>query len=131
MKVGLPSKKNQQVRVGETVEVLVLSDIKSLSRFMAVRDVYLPDMDLWLSEDPCIERPVFENLIETLRAGSSSSTSVTPALKVNFQHSILMHLEFTALIQLRHNWEVCRTRMASLYYRGLGGGNPAHYRVAF
>lgn len=98
MKVGLPSKKNQQVRVGETVEVLVLSDIKSLSRFMAVRDVYLPDMDLWLSEDPCLERPVFENLIETLRAASSSSSSsVTPALKVNFLHSILMHLGFTPL----------------------------------
>ena len=45
-KVGLPSKKNQQVRVGEAVEVLVLLDIKSLSRFMAVRDVYLPDVDL-------------------------------------------------------------------------------------
>lgn len=85
MKVGVPSKKNQQVRVGETVEVLILSDIKSLSRFMAVRDVYLPDMDLWLSEEPCIERPVFESLIETLRADSSSSAS-----KVIFQHSILL-----------------------------------------
>jgi hypothetical protein len=73
MKVGVPSKKNQQVRVGETVEVLILSDIKSLSRFMAVRDVYLPSMDLWLSEEPCIERPVFESLIETLRADPSSS----------------------------------------------------------
>jgi hypothetical protein len=80
MKVGLPSKKNQ-VQVGEAVEVLVLSDIKSLSRFMAVRDVYLPEMGIWLSEDPCIERPVFEELIETLRAGSSSSP-ITPALEV-------------------------------------------------
>lgn len=81
MKVGLPSKKNQQVRVGETVEVLVLSDIKSLSRFMAVRDVYLPDVDLWLAEEPCLERPVFESLVETLRAASSSSYSGTPALE--------------------------------------------------
>ncbi|XP_024372108.1 uncharacterized protein [Physcomitrium patens] len=80
MKVVMPSKKNQ-VQVGELVEVLVLSDIKSLSRFMAVRDVYLPDMDLWLSEDPCIERPLFEDLVQTLRAGSSSSSLVPPAVK--------------------------------------------------
>ena len=84
MKVGLPSKKNQQVRVGEAVEVLVLLDIKSLSRFMAVRDVYLPDVDLSFAEDPCLERPVFKNLIEILRATSSSTSAETPALKVKF-----------------------------------------------
>ena len=89
MKVGLPSKKNL-VQVGEVVEVLVLSDIKSLSRFMAVRDVYLPDMDLWLSEDPCIERPVFEELIETLRAGSKTSSPTTPALQVTLKHFLSM-----------------------------------------
>lgn len=87
----MPSKKNQ-VQVGELVEVLVLSDIKSLSRFMAVRDVYLPDMDLWLSEDPCIERPLFEDLVQTLRAGSSSSSLVPPAVKVIFKARSLSSL---------------------------------------
>ena len=85
MKVGLPNKK-KLVQVGEAVEVLVLSDIKSLSRFMAVRDVYLPEMGIWLSEEPCIERPVFEELIETLRVGSSTSPT-TPALKVTLNAS--------------------------------------------
>lgn len=66
MKVGEPSKKNhKQVRQGDVVEVLILSDVKSLSRFMAVLDVYLSEMDLLLLEEPCIERPVFQSLIET------------------------------------------------------------------
>ncbi|KAG0593390.1 hypothetical protein KC19_1G326200 [Ceratodon purpureus] len=90
MKVGLPNKK-KLVQVGEAVEVLVLSDIKSLSRFMAVRDVYLPEMGIWLSEEPCIERPVFEELIETLRVGSSTSPT-TPALKGRDTQSVKARL---------------------------------------
>lgn len=103
MKVGLPSKKNQQVRVGEAVEVFVLSDIKSLSRFMAVRDVYLPDVDLWLAEDPCLERPVFENLIEILRASSSSTSAETPALKVKFSNRFL-RIWVLSIHSIEHNW---------------------------
>ncbi|KAG6554018.1 hypothetical protein Mapa_004935 [Marchantia paleacea] len=52
-----------RVKVGERVEVLVMSDRPSLSRFKALRDVYLPDRDVWISEEPYIERECFERLL--------------------------------------------------------------------
>jgi hypothetical protein len=80
MKVWVPGKR-LQVQVGEPVEVLVLSDLKNLARFMAVREVYLPKLGIWLAEEPCIERQVFEVLSEDLR-GNYSWPSLLPPPKV-------------------------------------------------
>lgn len=77
MKVGVPGKR-LQVQVGEPVEVLVLSDLKNLARFMAVREVYLPKLGIWLAEEPCIERQVFEVLCEDLRENYSWPSLLPP-----------------------------------------------------
>lgn len=50
------------VEVGEPAEVLVLSDRPNLSRFKAMRDVYLPRIGVWISQNPCVERAPFEAL---------------------------------------------------------------------
>ncbi|KAL2654206.1 hypothetical protein R1flu_022334 [Riccia fluitans] len=57
-----------RLKVGERVEVLVMSDRSGLSRFKAVRDVYFPDRDVWISEEPYIERECFERLLRKLPA---------------------------------------------------------------
>lgn len=76
MKVGMPGKR-YKVEVGEPVDVLVLSDNRSLSRFIAVHDIFLPNVGIWLSEQPCIERPVFEGIREGF-----SSPSMQPSSEV-------------------------------------------------
>ncbi|CAM6092710.1 unnamed protein product [Calypogeia fissa] len=51
-----------EVQAGDRVNVMVVSDEPSLSRFKCLRDLYLPDRQAWLSEEPCIEREPFERL---------------------------------------------------------------------
>jgi len=73
MRVKVPAKANM-VQVGEPVEVLVVSDERSLSRFIAVHDVYLPNKRIWMSDSPCVEREAFEYISESL-----SFSSMQPA----------------------------------------------------
>lgn len=51
-----------EVQVGDRVEVVVVSDEPSLSRFKALRDLYFPDRQAWISQEPCIERELYEDL---------------------------------------------------------------------
>ncbi len=44
---------------GQPAEVLVLSDSTSFSDIKAIKDVYLPDVGLWLAEYPYIDREEF------------------------------------------------------------------------
>ncbi len=44
---------------GQPAEVLVLSDSTSFSDIKAIKDVYLPDVGLWLAEYPYIDRAEF------------------------------------------------------------------------
>lgn len=63
MDVPIPLRR-AKVRVGDPAELLVLSDSPSLSRFRAVREVFLPGRELWLVApgEACVERAVFEEL---------------------------------------------------------------------
>lgn len=55
-----------QVQAGDRVNVMVVSDDPSLSRFKVLRELYLPDRQAWISEEACIEREAFENLQRSL-----------------------------------------------------------------
>ncbi|GJP32828.1 hypothetical protein CLOM_g17425 [Closterium sp. NIES-68] len=60
----LPPYKSVRLRRGDPVELLVLSDCPSLSRFRAAREIFFPQRSLWLVGDKqaCIERSVFEEM---------------------------------------------------------------------
>eukprot|EP00271_Cylindrocystis_brebissonii_P001557 TRINITY_DN11827_c0_g1_i1.p1 TRINITY_DN11827_c0_g1~~TRINITY_DN11827_c0_g1_i1.p1 ORF type:complete len:458 (+),score=105.75 TRINITY_DN11827_c0_g1_i1:622-1995(+) len=55
---------SSRVRVvpGEAAELLVVSDRRSLSRFVALREVFLPEQQAWLAEGACLERAVLEDM---------------------------------------------------------------------
>eukprot|EP00245_Coleochaete_scutata_P015508 TRINITY_DN6933_c0_g1_i1.p1 TRINITY_DN6933_c0_g1~~TRINITY_DN6933_c0_g1_i1.p1 ORF type:complete len:394 (+),score=46.87 TRINITY_DN6933_c0_g1_i1:92-1273(+) len=58
---------------GEPAELLVLSDRRTLSRFNAVREVYLPERRLWFSEEPSIEHTIFEDVSREFAASRPSA----------------------------------------------------------
>lgn len=64
-----------EVEAGDRVELMVVSDEPSLSRFKVLRDLYLPDKQAWISEEPCVERTPFEQLQRSLNSPPQSSTS--------------------------------------------------------
>lgn len=47
------------LQIGEVAEVVVLSNSTSFNDIKAIKDVYLPDSGLWLSEYPYIDRAEF------------------------------------------------------------------------
>lgn len=47
------------LKVGQPAEMIVLSDTLTFENFKAVKDVYLPESTLWLSEYPYIDRSEF------------------------------------------------------------------------
>jgi len=56
-----------RARVGDSALVLVVSDSKSMRRFRAVRDVYLPESGAWLADYPFVDRGAFLALVRQLR----------------------------------------------------------------
>lgn len=50
------------VQPGQPAELIVLSDTPTFDSFKAVKDVYLPDCGLWLSEYPYLDRTEFLEL---------------------------------------------------------------------
>ncbi|CAI5484012.1 unnamed protein product [Closterium sp. Yama58-4] len=60
----VPPHKSVCLRRGDPVELLVLSDCPSLSRFRAAREIFFPQRSLWLVGDKqaCVERSVFEEM---------------------------------------------------------------------
>lgn len=50
------------IRTGEPAEAIVLSESPSFESFKAVKDVYLPECGLWLSEYPYLDRTEFLEL---------------------------------------------------------------------
>ncbi|CAI5467848.1 unnamed protein product [Closterium sp. Yama58-4] len=60
----VPPIKSVCLRRGDPVELLVLSDCPSLSRFRAAREIFFPQRSLWLVGDKqaCVERSVFEEM---------------------------------------------------------------------
>lgn len=81
--VSLPyDSRYEMVRPGEPAELLVLSSLPGFETFKAVKDVYLPNSGLWLSEYPYCDRAEFLELSlqvereaqEEAAAGGSSGT---------------------------------------------------------
>ncbi|CAI5516371.1 unnamed protein product [Closterium sp. Naga37s-1] len=60
----VPPHKSVRLSRGDPVELLVLSDCPSLSRFRAAREIFFPQRSLWLVGDKqaCVERSVFEEM---------------------------------------------------------------------
>jgi hypothetical protein len=58
--ISVPLKKAyKSISRGQVVEMLVMSYRPDLSSFAKVSDVYLPDLNLWLSDYPCLRRDAF------------------------------------------------------------------------
>ena len=53
---------------GDEVELVVVSDEPQLQRFRAVREAYLPELGLWLSEYPFVERRAFRAVSDAIAA---------------------------------------------------------------
>jgi hypothetical protein len=59
-KMSVPFKKAyKSVYPGQIVEAIVMSYRPDLSSFAKVSDLYLPDLNLWLSDYPCVRRDAF------------------------------------------------------------------------
>ncbi len=53
---------------GDEAELIVVSDEPLLQRFRAVREAYLPELGLWLSEYPFLERSAFRSVSDAIAA---------------------------------------------------------------
>eukprot|EP00899_Mesostigma_viride_P010712 jgi/Mesvir1/19642/Mv09925-RA.1 len=67
IEVEVPSQREfRQIRVGDAAQMLILSDQPSLRRFNVLRDVFLPDRRLWVSQYPHIHRAVYESVSDSM-----------------------------------------------------------------
>jgi hypothetical protein len=65
--ISVPLKKAyKSVTRGQIVEMLVMSYRPDLGSFAKVSDVYLPDLNLWLSDYPCLSRDAFKEVSQQL-----------------------------------------------------------------
>lgn len=61
-------KEYKAIAVGEIAQMLVISDLQDLSRISKVSDIYLPRLDLWVSDYPYLRRDIFLEIGNELRA---------------------------------------------------------------
>ena len=61
-------KEHKGIAVGEAAQMLVMSNLQDLSRISKVSDIYLPRLDLWVSDYPYLRRDVFQDIGNELRA---------------------------------------------------------------
>jgi hypothetical protein len=65
--ITVPLKKAYKgITRGQLVEMLVMSYRPDLSSFAKVSDVYLPDLNLWLSDYPCLRRDAFKEVSQRI-----------------------------------------------------------------
>jgi hypothetical protein len=50
---------HQEIRVGDVAHLAVVSDQGQMNRFRALREAYLPESRVWVSDYPFCERSVF------------------------------------------------------------------------
>jgi hypothetical protein len=53
---------------GDEVELLVVSDEPRLQRFRAVREAYLPELGMWISEYPFMDRIAYRSISDAIAA---------------------------------------------------------------
>jgi hypothetical protein len=56
------------VQPGDEVELIVVSNEPQLQRFRAVREAYLPELGVWLTEYPFVERRAFRAISDAIAA---------------------------------------------------------------
>lgn len=56
------------MQVGDDVELVVLSGQPTLRQFSAVREAYLPELGVWLSDYPFLERRAFRAVSDVIAA---------------------------------------------------------------
>lgn len=61
-------KEHKGIAVGEAAQMLVMSNLQDLSRITQVSDIYLPRLDLWVSDYPYLRRDIFLAIGDELRA---------------------------------------------------------------
>lgn len=61
-------KEHKGIAVGEAAQMLVMSNLQDLSRISKVSDIYLPRLDLWISDYPYLRRDIFRAIGDELRA---------------------------------------------------------------
>ncbi|KAK3287752.1 hypothetical protein CYMTET_4752 [Cymbomonas tetramitiformis] len=62
------NRQQQNIQIGEAAEMLVLSDSRSMTRFRSIREAYLPESGVWISEYPFTEHKLFERISDDIEA---------------------------------------------------------------
>jgi hypothetical protein len=63
---------HRNIKTGQVVELLVLSQDPDLARISKITDAYLPQLDLWVSNYPILRRDTFVEVSQELRKSNSS-----------------------------------------------------------
>jgi hypothetical protein len=63
---------HRNIKTGQVVELLVLSQDPDLARISKISDAYLPQLDLWVSNYPVLRRDTFVEVSQELRRSNRS-----------------------------------------------------------
>jgi len=63
---------HRNIKTGQVVELLVLSQDPDLARISKISDAYLPQLDLWVSNYPILRRDTFVEVSQELRRSNRS-----------------------------------------------------------
>ncbi|MGB3496249.1 MAG: hypothetical protein WBA57_26210 [Elainellaceae cyanobacterium] len=71
-------KRHRDIRPGDWVELVMLSNRSDLSRIMKITDVFIPDAKLWVSDYPYLRRDIFLEVSRRLREGDTEYDPIPP-----------------------------------------------------
>lgn len=69
---------HRNLKAGQSIELLILSNDRNLERQIRVTDAYVPRLDLWVGLYPYVRRDVFWDVREQLRARYSKNPNNPP-----------------------------------------------------
>lgn len=65
--IQVPLKRSHQsIRLNDVAQMIVMSNQSDMGRIVKISDVFLPTHRLWVSDYPCLQRDVFEQMSRTL-----------------------------------------------------------------
>ncbi len=68
----------QQIKRGDVAQMVVFSDRPNLERIACTSDVYLPRVNLWVSDYPCLQRDTFVEVSQELRSRRGNTRPLSP-----------------------------------------------------
>ena len=71
-------KEHKGIAIGEAAQLLVMSNLQDLSRISQVSDIYLPRLDLWVSDYPYLRRDIFLVIGDEIRAARRRKKANSP-----------------------------------------------------